>query len=304
MHTNIADRSWAVGFMLGGLVWLAAILPVGADVFTIDPAQSSLTLSGTIAGYAFQPQGANSLTTTYGGTIQAAQTGGTIQFTGASLITANTNGNWTPLAGGGSYPATAPADYGAYSVPFGFEYVYAAFRSVQFDVTSPAVTVTGNQFNASALTFLFPVAGTSALDYYYTGFTSGSSTLVLTGNATNNVSTNATLTTVGSTQTLKLSVNALFNFTVATYATPVTVTGQLVATRTTATTPVVIQIPTVTNQVITLKWQSPTGQVYQVQSSSNLLNWQTNASNITSGSTNYSWTGTNAAAKEFYRLEH
>jgi hypothetical protein len=60
----------------------------------------------------------------------------------------------------------------------------------------------------------------------------------------------------------------------------------------------------VTNQAVTLKWQSPAGQFFQVLSSSNLITWQTNVSGITSGSTNYSWTGTNPAPNGFYRLAH
>jgi hypothetical protein len=74
-----------------------------------------------------------------------------------------------------------------------------------------------------------------------------------------------------------------------------------VATRST-TAPLVIQTLTVTNQAVTLKWQSLAGQFYQVLSSSTLQTWQTNASNITSASTNYTWTGTNPASKGFYRL--
>jgi len=128
--------------------------------------------------------------------------------------------------------------------------------------------------------------------------------LLLSGDATNNVTTNAILATVGSTQTLTLGVNAQFTFTVISSGdTIVNVTGQLVATRST-TAPVVIQTPAVTNHAVTLKWQSPAGQLYQVLSSSNLLTWQTNASNITSASTNYTWTGTNSASAGFYRLAH
>jgi hypothetical protein len=114
----------------------------------------------------------------------------------------------------------------------------------------------------------------------------------------------ATLTTVGSQQTLTLGVNAQYTFTLlSTDDTTVTVAGQLVATRTT-TAPRVIQSLSVTNQAVPLGWQSLAGQFYQVLSSSNLHTWQTNASNITSASTNYTWTGTNPAPKGFYRLAH
>ena len=281
----------------------AVVMSVAADDFTIDRNLSSLTISGSVLGAAFTPQGAGSLTTKYGGTIKATQTGGTIQFTGASLITALTNGNWQPLAGGAN--GNAPANYGASATPLGFTSVKAAMRSMLFDVTSPAVTVTGSQFDPSSLTFILPVTATSALDYRdTTGFIPAGSKL-LSGNATNNVATLASLTTAGNVQTLSLQVNATFYFTVASANdTVVTITGPLVATHTNvaAVVPVVIQTPLVTNNVVTLKWQSPTGQVFQVQSSTNLQAWLTNASNITSATTNYSWIGTNPASKGFYRL--
>jgi hypothetical protein len=77
-----------------------------------------------------------------------------------------------------------------------------------------------------------------------------------------------------------------------------------VATRSTASTAVVLATPAVTNQAVTLKWQGTAAQFYSVMASSNLLTWQTNASNVTSATTNYSWSVTNPAAQGFYRLKH
>ena len=74
------------------------------------------------------------MTTIYSGTIQVAQTPGAIQFTGQSLIAAQTNGSWKPLAGGGN--GSAPADYGA-AASSAVGTVNAAFRSILLDVTSP-----------------------------------------------------------------------------------------------------------------------------------------------------------------------
>jgi hypothetical protein len=269
-----------------------------ADVFTINPAQSSLTISGSILEYGFAQQGAGSLTTAYNGTIRATQSGGTIQFTGQSVITAQTNGSWQPLAGGGS--GNAPADYGAQiSIPF-VGTGYAALRSILLDVTSPPIPVSSGQFSASSLTFLFPTNATSAIDYHSAV---GSGTKVATGNATNNVATLATLTTAGSTQTLTLDINAQFTFTlVSANDTIVNLAGQFVATRNVAPTQVVLQSPAVTNHVVTLTWQSSSGQFFQVLTSTNLTAWQTNASNVTSATTNYTWTGTNPAPDGFYRL--
>ncbi len=284
----------------GAVNWLimsGGIDSASADVFTIDHTQSSLTLSGSILGYGVAPQGAGSLTTTYNGTIQATQSGGTIQFTGQSMITAQTNGSWQPLAGGAS--GNAPADYGGQvSIPI-FGAGYAALRSILLDVTSPPIPVSSGQFSPSSLTFLFPTNATSSIDYHAAV---GSGSKVANGNATNNVATLATITTVGSTQTLTLDINAQFTFTLASPGdTIVNLAGKFVATRN-VTTPVVLQSPAVTNHAVTLTWQSPAGQFFQVLTSTNLTAWQTNASNVTSATTNYTWTGTNPAPDGFYRL--
>lgn len=81
--------------------------------YTLVPAQSSISLSGTVTtsfGTApIQQQGAGSLTTTYAGTILADRTDTTIQFLPGGSVDANVNGNWQPLADASS--GSAPADY-------------------------------------------------------------------------------------------------------------------------------------------------------------------------------------------------
>jgi len=288
--------SFVAGFsLLSGEIFVAS-----ADVFTIDPTQSSLTLSGSILGNTFTPQGTGSMTTIYDGTIQVAQTPDTIQFTGQSVITAQTNGSWKPLAGGGN--GSAPADYGAVASSI-VGTVNAALRSILLDVTSPPIAVTNGQFDASGLTFLFPASATSAIDYR-SSIASGSK--LATGNGANNVAALSTITTAGNVQTLTIGVNVQFTFSLINSGdTIVNVVGQIVATNSpSVVAPVVLQSPTVSNQVVTLQWQSPAGQTYQVLSSSNLATWQTNGPDVTSASTNYTWTTTNPAPKAFYRLAH
>ena len=298
MKRNFLCPAVVAGSAAIWLVLIGGVFSASADVFTIDPAQSSLTLSGSALGATFTPQGSGSLTTTYGGTIQLTQTAGTIQFTGGSLIAAQTNGSWQPLVGGGN--GSAPADYGAMATS-SFITARVAFRSILLDVTSPPITVTDGQFDPSNLTFLFPASATSALDYRTT-INSGSK--AATGNGANQVAALATITTVGNVQTLTIGVNVQFTFSLVNSGdTIVNVAGQIVATNSSSVSaPVVLQSPTVTNQVVTLAWESPAGQFFQVLSSSNLLTWQTNASNVTSASTNYTWTTTNTAAKGYYRV--
>ena len=125
---------------------------------------------------------------------------------------------------------------------------------------------------------------TSAIDYR-ASIASGSK--LATGNGANNVAALSTITTVGNVQTLTIGVNVQFTFSLINSGdTIVNVVGQIVATNSpSVAAPVVLQSPTVTNQVVTLQWQSPPGQNYQVLSSSNLATWQTNAQNVTSVST-------------------
>ena len=130
------------------------------------PREVLLPFPGAFLAITFAPQGAGSLITAYGGTIQLTQTAGTIQFTGGSLIAAQTNGSWQPLAGGGA--GSAPADYGGVASS-GFVTANVALRSILLDVTSPPITVTSGQFDPSSLTFLFPASATSAIDYRVTG---------------------------------------------------------------------------------------------------------------------------------------
>ena len=81
------------------------------------------------------------------------------------------------------------------------------------------------------------------------------------------------------------------------------VVGQLVATG--PTPPVVVPIllaPSVQTQTVTLRWQAPAGQQFQVQSSTNFVIWQTNAVNVTSITTNYTWSGPDPAPEAFFRL--
>jgi hypothetical protein len=85
--------------------------------FTIDPASSTLSLSGTLVtplvSQSVAPQGAGSLTTSFSGSINTL-----VDFAASSLlfreagtsVDAAVSGNWSPLQGGGA--GAAPSDYG------------------------------------------------------------------------------------------------------------------------------------------------------------------------------------------------
>lgn len=85
--------------------------------FTLDTPNSKLSLGGDVDGNAITQQGANSLVTTYSGTVRvdADFSNNTIEFvnTGSSMK-ANNSGTWKPAVGGGAafVPGSAPANYG------------------------------------------------------------------------------------------------------------------------------------------------------------------------------------------------
>ena len=205
-----------------------------AAVFTVDPARSAITLSGNVLGYSFQEQKAGSLTAPFEGTLNADVTDTSIQFTGSSVLAARNTGEYEPLPGGAA--GSAPANYGAKASAL-LANAIAAVRNTQFDVTSPSLAIAGGSFDSRSLAFQFLTAGQGSLDYKVSGFISLQGGLPLEGLATNQVTTAATLTTSGDTQTLIIPVDTDFLFTLlSANDTTLTLSGQLVATRTVGST--------------------------------------------------------------------
>ncbi|MHB8520460.1 MAG: hypothetical protein ACYDH9_06850 [Limisphaerales bacterium] len=298
MQNHSSDR-WPTRFLAGALLVLSPGFPVLADSLTLDTNQSSITISGSILGYGFVEQGSGSLTTHYSGSIQTAQAAGTIQFTGQSLIQAQDNGTWQPKADGSA--GSDPANYGA-TASAGFATAKAALRNILLDATSPAISVNNGQFDSASLVFGFPSSATSTLAYNVSGFINQSGAKPLTGYATNNVTSLATLTTAGGQQTLTIPVDATFLFSLlSANDTTINLKGQLVAVSS-AAAPLTIQSVAVQNQVVTLHWQGAPGEQYQVHASADLAVWQTNAVNVTSSTTDYTWSGPATASIQFFRL--
>ncbi|HOP97219.1 MAG TPA: hypothetical protein PL064_05865 [Thermogutta sp.] len=129
------------------------LLRAEVTVFTIDQAQSSLTISGTLLGNPLQEQAPGSLTTDYFGTIVADVTDTTIEFVGGSEIRANDSGTWQPAEGGEA--GSAPANYGAQASLLFISGV-AALRHIVLDVASPPLPITGGTFPSESMTFSFP----------------------------------------------------------------------------------------------------------------------------------------------------
>jgi hypothetical protein len=185
---------------------------VTSAIFTLDSANSSLTLSGMVhnnqygANGNITTQGTGSLTTHYSGSevVQWDLSANTIQFVQAnSSIMAANNGTWQPAPGGGS--GSAPANYGAYVHMTGFPLgmhvdIYAAIRNLNNALFSNALSLSG-----SAGTYHFAGSGetihfnTGTVDYNYSGAASGHGSTSLAGqNSPNSSSTQGTFQDLGS----------------------------------------------------------------------------------------------------------
>lgn len=205
-------------------------LNCSAAVFNIDPARNSISLSGTVLGFAIQEQRAGSLTTKFEGTINADVTDASVLFTGSSIITTQNSGSWEPKAKGDA--GSDPANFGGKASAGFLGSAVAAVRNAQFDVTSSPLTLTSGRFNSGSLLFRFLPNSTAALDYSLSGLLPQKGALALAGLATNRVTAQATLATSGDLQTLTIPVTADFYFKVlSANDTALTLTGQIVATR-------------------------------------------------------------------------
>lgn len=240
--------------------------------FTVDQTQSSLFISGTVSGFAFEPQGSGSLTTSYTGTIEVDLTDSELTFTGGSLIAGVNNGTWQPGIGGGA--GGAPANYGGSAFLIVASGV-AAVRNVLLDVTSAPITLANGAFAATNLVFSFAPSATTAIDYSFTGLISGNGTRTLSGEFTNANPANATLQMQGAELILTLPVDISG---VATAQSPNDVQyrlrGQIVAR---AAAPVTLAIESFEINAGQLEFTISTlpGASYTILSSTNLTDWPT-----------------------------
>jgi hypothetical protein len=270
--------------------------------FTIDNSQSTIFASGLFANFALTPQATGSSITSYSGSVNADLTGSTIQFTGGSLVNANTNGVWQPAAGGAS--GSAAADYGLQASvnlpPHGFYTFDCALRNLSLDVTSPVLTVGSGSFNGTNLIFSF--ASNNAVMDYYSSYKAGSVTL---GGYATNAATGATLSVTGSVQTLTIPINATFVFTVlSANDSSVHLIGQIVATNVlTAAAVPIIQSFFISGQNVVVTTENTTAQSHLLVST-NLTAWSTASATLTTnGLGMIVFTSTAGGPRAFYRVQ-
>ena len=203
---------------------IAAVIQTSfAASLVVDPTQSTITLSGKVATYTLSEQGAGSLTTTVGGTMDVAATASEVQITSASLDP-NVNGNWAPGRDG---QPTAPADL-AGSAQTLFGGVVGALRNLLVTARSEPKTIQSNgTFDAGSIIFAFPTNSSSVFEYD-SFIAKGSKVLSSVG--TNNTATVGSWIDSSGVQTLTLALNATFYFSlIGDNDTQLTLIGQIVA---------------------------------------------------------------------------
>lgn len=284
-----------------GLLFLSAgANRATAQVFTVDTNQSSIAVSGSVIGAAITNQGPGSLTTVFGGTLQVTLSGSTIQFTGQSKIQAETNGSWQPKSDGTA--GSEPADFGAQAT-LSLGTGKAALRNLELDLISPPIDITGGQFSSTNLTFQFATNGLSSFAYNVTGLLSEHGAVALTGYATNKITSLGSLETVGSQQVLTIPVDTTFYLKLLTANdTIIRLQGKLVAVQSGTSGAPVVQALTVQNNNVLLQWNANQGEQVQIQFSTDLLQWLTNAIITAPAQGTYTWTGILSGAVGFYRL--
>jgi hypothetical protein len=193
---------------------LTALPAAQAATFYVDPAQSTISVSGTIGGNAFTPQGPNSLSTTYRQTLNLQLASDSVTFPGGSVVIGNNSGTWQPAIGGG--PGSGPANYGGQLTLFLFFTHYGAMRNMVFDITSGQLALSGGQFSP-AVSFI-----ATGGNFDYDGAFSGAGSAPLAGNSGANATSSSGSFSVtpgfagGAVGTVHIPVSFTFNSTVGT----------------------------------------------------------------------------------------
>ena len=256
------------------IVALGVVNSLRAEVltFAVDPAQSSIALAGSASGADLQEQAPGSLTTSFDGVIVVDVGTTAVSFPGGSRLIPKELNSWQP--GPAGVEGTALASYGAKaSIGSGIFSVsaVAATRRLGFDVLSSPLALQGGSFNADGLQFQFVETNNPTLDYRTAGLLNSHDGQALSGLATNKIAGLSTLVTAGAVQTLTLKVSATYRFTLLVPDdSELSLTGQIVATRTISDAPPTIIITPVTPGATSMTISWPAG--FKLQKSPRFLN--------------------------------
>jgi hypothetical protein len=215
--------------ILGALLLSPTLVLAVTQTYTINQAQSFLSVGGNLTGNPAFPQTSNSTTTSYNGLINLDRTGNTLQFNAGSALNAvNLGTKQAPFTDGS--PGTAFANYGRTADGPFFSTTNEALRNFKLDIESDPFLISGTSFNSgSGNLALIVLTGDS--DFAY-GTTPGEVSLAGKGTA-NGASTPSTLTTSAGIETLHLyfSTGQILYTAASSNDSSLTFFGEIVATR-------------------------------------------------------------------------
>jgi len=135
----------------GGPRGSCACGPAEIVTFNLNPAQSSITISGGVLGAPFQDQAQGSRTTSFAGTLKAEVTDTTIQFLAGSTIDARPTApgrpcqtEWLELRRRTSARVRNPVHH-----------CHAALRNIILDASSPVIPLAAGSFASGSMSSSF-----------------------------------------------------------------------------------------------------------------------------------------------------
>jgi len=278
---------------------LAAAWPCAgrAATFEVDPAQSSITLSGTVAALPLREQSPGSLTTKLGGSLNVNLAADQIQIVDG-LLDAETSGEWRPGVAGAA--GSAPADFGALALSF-LGTIYGALRDIAVTAASPAVPLSAGVFDTSSIVFSFPPNSKASLDY--SAGLLGTGGQPLGGNAKNQTATTGAISSPGGRTSITITVDATFTFDVFSEDDAILrIVGQLVALE--AQAPSVPRITSI--EIINAQARVTVENVLEtslLQSTANFAAWSNTSPEVTVLSpTSRAYTLPASAKSAFFRV--
>jgi hypothetical protein len=216
----------------GMAMMFAARADAAVVQYTIDPTQSSLTITGTFGGDTGPTQQTSgSLTTSYSGFIDADRQASSIQILISSRMNAALQGSDQAPAPDGESTSDAPADYGRQGdVTFVSSQIpgVEAFRDVLLDIDSAVEPISANSFDSDfGLGFQ-----TGTADWAFGGTAFGQEEFAGLGTSSTSA-TDSTVEIIGGVERLTLRINTgPITYTGAgTENSSVGFTGTIVATR-------------------------------------------------------------------------
>jgi hypothetical protein len=224
--------------------------------FQIDPGRSQLTAKIAInSSTSSVPQGANSLTTSFQGTLLADAETDSVSFPGGSSIVAQTTGNWQP---GGT-----PADYGGQATILGST-AFGAVRDLSFDVSSAPLPLASDGTFSSGQDTLKILIGT--ISFSVPAFNALETETFANATATNTASNSsrltATTTPAGLLETLSIPIDVVYPFSAVSNAdSQLEFTGTIVATASIVATPPVINLDGVLGSSFAASFEQGSGPV-------------------------------------------